>query len=93
MSEPDLEEVLRRRRENRRRFLERLYRSSEEEGAVYEDGYVIAEELGLTRHDAERIARYWEDLEYLKNTSGTGLTLRITARGIDHVETGARPET
>ena len=93
MSDSDLEEILRQRRENRRRFLERLYRSSEEEGTVYEDGYVIAEELGLTRHDAERITRYWEDLGYVKNTSGTGLTLRITAPGIDHIETSSRADT
>lgn len=84
---PDAEAV-RRRRENRRRFLEQLYRSSEEEGSVYEDGYTVAEELGLSRADAERIARYFEDRGYVKNTGGTGLTLRITAQGIDYLETG-----
>lgn|GEM_PF-1060221 len=82
-------ETVRRRREDRLRFLERLYRSSEEEGVVYEDGYALAEELGLSRMDAERIARYHEDHGYLKNMGGTGLTLRITARGIDFVESGA----
>lgn len=82
---PDAEAV-RRRRENRRRFLEQLYRSSEEEGSVYEDGYTVAEELGLSRADAERIARYFEDRGYVKNTGGTGLTLRITAQGIDYLE-------
>ncbi|HEV2146217.1 MAG TPA: hypothetical protein VGR37_02240 [Longimicrobiaceae bacterium] len=81
-------EVVRRRREDRRRFLERLYRSSEEDGVVYEDGYEIAEELGLSRTDAERIARYHEDHGYVKGMGGTGLTLRITARGIDFVESG-----
>ena len=81
-------DTVRRRREDRRRFLERLYRSSEEEGIVYEDGYEIAEELGLTRTDAERIARYHEDHGFLKNTGGSGLTLRITALGIDYIESG-----
>ena len=89
---PDPSEVVRRRRENRWRFLERLYRSSEEDGAVYEDGYAVAEELGLTRQDAERIARYHEDHGYVKSMGGPGLTLRITAQGIDHVESGAGPE-
>lgn len=88
---PDPAEVVRQRRENRRRFLERLYRSSEEEGVVYEDGYAIAEELGLSRQDAERIARYHEDHGHLKNMGGPGLTLRITAQGIDHVESGHEP--
>jgi len=78
--------VVRLRRENRRRFLEQLYRSSEEGGAVYEDGYDVAEELGLSRQDAERIARYLEDHGWVKGTGGPGLVLRITARGIDHVE-------
>jgi CTP-dependent riboflavin kinase len=77
---------VRRRREERGRFLERLYRSSEEEGAVYEDGYDVAAELGLSRQDAERIARYWEDLGFVRNTGGTGLTLRITAQGINYLE-------
>ena len=91
MTEPSAADAVRRRREDRRRFLERLYRSSEEEGAVYEDGYAVAEALGLSRGDAERIARYYEDLGYVKNTGGTGLTLRITAQGIDHLEAGAGP--
>ncbi|HEX2092903.1 MAG TPA: hypothetical protein VHG28_10895 [Longimicrobiaceae bacterium] len=89
---PDPSDLIRRRRENRRRFLERLYRSSEEEGAVYEDGYDIAEELGLSRQDAERIARYHEDHGYVKHTGGQGLTLRITARGIDYLERGGDVE-
>lgn len=79
------DEVLQ-RRENRRRFLQRLYELSEESTEVYEDGYAIAERLGLSRQDAERIARYFEDYGYVKNTGGSALVLRITARGIDHVE-------
>lgn len=88
MAERAPDPAVHRRRESRRRFLERLYRSSEEEGAVYEDGYEVAAELGLSRQDAERIARYWEDLGYVRNTSGGGLSLRITAQGIDYLETG-----
>lgn len=75
------------RREMRLRFLEALYRASEEGAGVYEDAYLIAEALGLTRLDAERIVRYWEDLGFVKNTSVTGLSVRITAQGIDHIET------
>ena len=84
-----MDDAVRERRENRRRFLEQLYRSSEEEGSVYEDGYAVAEELGLSRQDAERIVRYLEDHGWVKGMSGPGLMLRITARGIDHLETGA----
>jgi CTP-dependent riboflavin kinase len=82
-------DAVRRRREDRRRFLERLYRSSEEEGVVYEDGYEVAEELGLSRTDAERIARYHEDHGHVKGMGGAGLTLRITAAGIDFIESSS----
>lgn len=88
MADGQIPDAIRQRRENRRRFLEHLYRSSEEQGAVYEDAYEVAEALGLSRQDAERIARYLEDHGYAKGTGGHGLTLRITARGIDHLETG-----
>ncbi|MDQ3521412.1 MAG: hypothetical protein M3434_03620 [Gemmatimonadota bacterium] len=40
----------------------------------------------MSRQDAERIARYFEDYGYVKNTGGSALVLRITASGIDHVE-------
>ena len=79
------EQVLQ-RRENRRRFLQRLYELSEEGTEVYENGYALADLLGLARQDAERIARYYEDYGFVKNTGGSGLVLRITAAGIDHVE-------
>jgi CTP-dependent riboflavin kinase len=79
-------DAFRQRRENRRRFLEYLYRCSEEEDTEYRDGYEVADELGITRQDAERIVRYMEDHGYVIKTGRTGLVLRITAAGIDHVE-------
>jgi CTP-dependent riboflavin kinase len=78
--------AIRERRESRRRFLLRLYQVSEEEASEYLDGYEVAAELGLSRQDAERIVRYFEDHGYVRKTGNTGLTLRITAQGIDHVE-------
>lgn len=81
-----MSEEIRRRRENRRRFLARLYRCSEEESTEYQDGYEVADELGIVRQDAERIVRYLEDLGFVTKTGRTGMVLRITAQGIDHVE-------
>ena len=81
-----MSDEIRRRRENRRRFLEQLYRSSEEESTEYQDGYEVAEALGIGRQDAERIVRYLEDHAFVTKTGRTGLVLRITAQGIDHVE-------
>lgn len=77
-----------RRRELRRRFLEALYRLSEEGESEYQDGYELATELGMSRQDAERVVRYHEDHGFVRKSGSHGLTVRITAQGIDHVETG-----
>lgn len=77
---------LRRRRELRRRFLERLYQHSEEGESEYQDGYELAAELGMSRQDAERVVRYHEDHGFVRKTGSHGLTVRITAQGIDHLE-------
>lgn len=66
----------------------RLYDLSEGGTEVYAEGYDICSDLGLSRQDAERIVRYHEDHGYITNTSGVGLSVRITARGIDAVEAG-----
>ena len=84
-----MSDAIRARRENRRRFLASLYRASEEEDTEYQDGYEVAEALDITRQDAERIVRYLEDHGFVTKTGRTGLVLRITAAGIDHVETAA----
>lgn len=81
-----MSDAVRARRENRRRFLDHLYRCSEEEDTEYRDGYEVADELGISRQDAERIVRYLEDHGFVTKTGRTGLVLRITASGIDHVE-------
>ena len=80
-----MNDEIRRRRENRRRFLEHLYHCSEALSTEYQDGYEVADELGMTRQDAERIVRYLEDHGFVVKT-GSGMVIRITARGIDHVE-------
>lgn len=87
-----MSDAVRARRENRRRFLDYLYRSSEEEATEYRDGYEVADDLGISRQDAERIVRYLEDHGYVIKTGRTGLVLRITAAGIDHVEGGVEDE-
>jgi CTP-dependent riboflavin kinase len=77
-----------RRRALRHRFLEALYQRSEEGESEYQDGYELGAELGMSRQDAERVARYHEDHGFVRKTGSHGLTVRITAQGIDHVETG-----
>ena len=52
----------------------------------------MADELGISRQDAERIVRSLEDHGFVSTTGRTGLVLRITAQGIDHVEAAAGEE-
>jgi CTP-dependent riboflavin kinase len=82
------DDEVRRRREARRRFLEILYEHSERGESEYQDGYDLAAEIGVSRQDAERIVRYHEDHGYIRKSGSHGLTVRITAQGIDHVEEG-----
>jgi len=83
------DDEVRRRREARRRFLEILYEHSERGESEYQDGYDLAAEIGVSRQDAERIVRYHEDHGHVRKSGSHGLTVRITAQGIDHVEEGA----
>lgn len=83
-------EQIGRRRELRRRFLEILYEHSEEGSSEYQDGYELAAEIGASRQDAERIVRYHEDHGRVRKSGSHGLTVRITAQGIDHVEAEAK---
>jgi len=83
-----MSDEVRRRRGLRRRFLERLYEQSEQGESEYQDGYELAAELGMTRQDAERVVRYHEDLGFVTKSGSHGLTVRITAQGIDFIETG-----
>ncbi|HEX8904551.1 MAG TPA: hypothetical protein VF771_06900 [Longimicrobiaceae bacterium] len=83
-----MSDEVRRRRELRRRFLETLYEQSERGESEYLDGYEMAAGLGLSRQDAERIVRYHEDHGFVRKSGSHGLTVRITAQGIDHVEAG-----
>ena len=83
-----MNDEIRTRRENRQRFLERLYEASEHGNSEYMDGYDLADDLQLSRQDAERIVRYHEDHGFILKTGRHGLTVRITARGTDHVEQG-----
>ena len=83
-----MSDEIRRRRESRRKVLELLYACSEDDGeSEFRDGYEMAAELGLSRQEAERIVRYLEDHGWVRKAGSHGMTLRITAAGIDHVET------
>jgi hypothetical protein len=80
------EATMRARREARGRFLRALYERSEGDVNAYEDGYDIAGSLGIEEREAERFVRYFEERGFLQNVTQAGLTVRITALGVDAVE-------
>ncbi|CAN5697981.1 hypothetical protein BH23GEM3_BH23GEM3_05890 [soil metagenome] len=81
-----MDETISVRRENRIHFLRRLYELAEADVASFHDGSEIAEDLGIALVEAGRIIRYYEEHGYLRHAGGGGMTLRITAEGIDFVE-------
>jgi DNA-binding MarR family transcriptional regulator len=74
------------RRQTRSRFLHRLYQLGDADVGAFLDGREIADDLQIPLPEAERIIRYYEERGYLRHAGGGGLTLRITAEGIDYVE-------
>jgi uncharacterized protein YueI len=76
------------RPDGRRRFLGALYERTDADVNAYEDGYEIAGALGIDPREAERFVRYLEERGLVQNVSQAGLTVRITALGIDAVEGG-----
>jgi len=79
--------ALHRRRSDRARFLRAVYDAGDADVGAYQDGREIADRLGISVAEAGRIVRYFEDRQFLRHVSGAGLTVHITAAGIDHVET------
>lgn len=81
-----MDQTISARRENRLRFLRRLYELAEADVASFQDGSEIAEDLRIPLAEAGRIIRYYEEHGYLRHAGGGGMTLRITAAGVDFVE-------
>jgi CTP-dependent riboflavin kinase len=77
--------TVRKRRQDRLRFLHRLYEIGDADVGAFQDGREIADSLNVPLDEAERIVRYLEDHGYLFR-SGGGLTVRITAEGVDYLE-------
>jgi len=76
------------RRERRMRLLRALYGRTDADVRLYEDAHEIAVELGIDHDEVPRIIAYLEERGYVVATGATGATIRITADGIDRVESG-----
>jgi hypothetical protein len=74
------------RRRNRLRLLRLVYDRTSADVASFLDGHEVADELGMPHDEVGGMIRYFEELGFLKHIGGGGLMIRITAAGIDQVE-------
>jgi hypothetical protein len=77
------------RRRNRARLLRLVYDRTDADVASFLDGRELADELGIGHAEVGSMVRYFEELGCLKHIGGGGLMVRITAEGIDQVESGS----
>jgi len=76
------------RRQNRTAFLVRLYEMVDASVSTFVSGPEIASSVGVTAEEGMRIVEYLEEKQYIHIDDHKLGIIRITALGIDHVETG-----
>jgi CRP-like cAMP-binding protein len=83
MNQPEIA----RRRQNRADLLVRLYEIVDASVTTFVNGLEIAEALGIDREEATRIIEYLQEKQFIHIDDHKLGIIRITALGIDHVET------
>lgn len=84
-----MSEMMRRRREQRRQLLVRLYEVTDGSVSEFVGAWDLAAELGIAGDEARRIVEYLEEKGWvLVDDHRTG-TIRLTASGVDEVEAAA----
>jgi hypothetical protein len=76
-----------RRRQNRADFLARLYEIVDASVTTFVSGLEIAEAMGLSAAEGTRIIEYLQEKQFIHIDDHKLGIIRITALGIDHVET------
>jgi ribosomal protein S25 len=82
-------EELHERRRRRTEFLQALYERVDADVNEFVDGYEIAQRVGADQAEAKRIIAYFEEKGSVKVDDHKAGIIRITADGIDVVESGA----
>lgn len=77
------------RRRRRMEFLHALYEEVNADVNEFVDGYAIATRVGADQAEAKRIIAYLEEKGAVKVDDHKAGIIRITADGIDVVESGA----
>lgn len=81
-----MDERIRERRERRAEFLRRLYARVDGSVSEFIAADEIARELGIDGAEARRVFEYFEEKGFVKVDDHREGILRITAAGIDEVE-------
>jgi hypothetical protein len=82
-------EKLKERRERREAFLRSLYEEVDGHVNDFVDGLELASRLGADTAEAKRIIAYFEEKALIMVDDHKNGIVRITAAGVDAVETGA----
>lgn len=84
-----MDDLIQRRREQRRRFMRELYARTDADVGAFVSGGDIGEELGLDESETRRFLEYFHEKGWVWVDDFKAGMLRITAAGIDHVEDSA----
>jgi hypothetical protein len=81
-----MSEELDRRRRARAEFLRRLYHRVDASVTEFVNGLEVGTELGLDEDETRKLFAYHEEKGFVRVDDHRSGMLRITAAGIDHVE-------
>jgi hypothetical protein len=83
-----MDDRLRERQERRVAFLRELYDTVDSSVTTFTGGFDVGERVGADRTEALRIIEYWAEKEMIKVDDYSSGMVRLTAAGVDAVETG-----
>jgi predicted ArsR family transcriptional regulator len=82
-------EAIRERQKRRQAFMRRLYETVDGSVSEFVQGFELAAELGADGEEARRILAYLEEKGLIKVDDHRNGVIRITAAGVDEVESTA----
>jgi Mn-dependent DtxR family transcriptional regulator len=84
-----MSEIMRRRRQQRRDFLVTLYDRADGSVSEFVNAYEMGASLGIDEAEARKIFEYLEEKGWVMVDDHRVGTIRLTAAGVDEVESAA----
>lgn len=84
-----MSESIQQRRERRREFLKQLYMRVDGSVSEFVNAYDLGVELGIDEAEARKIFEYLEEKQLVMVDDHRAGTVRLTAAGVDEVESRA----